>query len=54
MRPRAKAQDVNVLTPRVGETFEYAQPFQNVEWYKRETVLRNRESMSNSLIPIAE
>ena len=32
----AEAQGVNVITPRVGDTFEYGQPFQNIEWYKRQ------------------
>lgn len=31
----AKDKGVRVITPRVGETFELGQAFQNVEWYKR-------------------
>ena len=31
----AKDRGVHVITPRVGETYEFGQPFQNVEWYKR-------------------
>ena len=31
----ARANGVDVITPRIGEVFEYGQPFQNVEWYKR-------------------
>lgn len=30
----AKAQGVNLITPRVGEAFEYGPPFQNIAWYK--------------------
>ena len=32
----AKAKGVNVITPRVGETFEFGQVFQNTEWFKRQ------------------
>jgi L-ascorbate metabolism protein UlaG (beta-lactamase superfamily) len=31
----AKDKGVHVITPRVGETFQFGQPFQNIEWYKR-------------------
>ena len=36
LRTLAAAEDKNaqVVTPRIGETFEFGQPFQNVEWYK--------------------
>ena len=29
----AEAKNVNVITPRIGETFTFGQPFENVEWY---------------------
>jgi L-ascorbate metabolism protein UlaG (beta-lactamase superfamily) len=30
----AKDKGAHVITPRVGEVFEYDRPFQNIEWYK--------------------
>lgn len=31
----AKANNVHVITPRIGETFTFGQPFENVPWYAR-------------------
>lgn len=31
----AKQKGVPVVTPRVGEKFEFGQPFKNLEWYKQ-------------------
>jgi L-ascorbate metabolism protein UlaG (beta-lactamase superfamily) len=31
----AKAQGVKVITSRIGEVYDYDQPFENLEWYKR-------------------
>ncbi|HEX6100617.1 MAG TPA: MBL fold metallo-hydrolase [Thermoanaerobaculia bacterium] len=31
----ARAKNVHVITPRIGETFTFGQPFENVAWYRR-------------------
>ncbi len=31
----ARTKGANVITPRIGEVFEYGKPFRNVAWYQR-------------------